>query len=203
MNTPHNANIEGQSIIRGNTTFSTGPSSLPNTNNQQHSDSVATDQSSLDVAQLEQHCKNLEDELDQVKFQIVKIVSDKNDYNKENAVLKTYQNAFAALTEQNELLKRKVEQFSVMEATQDSRQERIDPPTLISSNQGRQMPVIDRSSPDGQEKDPDLQSKPPEDVNLVEEILKLKAQLAEAENAVIKDKKSFEIEKMSSIERNK
>ena len=45
----------------------------------------------VNVLELKQHCKNLEDELDQVKVQIVKIVADKNDFFKENAVLKTYQ----------------------------------------------------------------------------------------------------------------
>ena len=61
----------------------------------------------MNVFQLEQHCKDLEAELDQFKFQIVKIVSDTNYYSKENALLKTYQNVFAALNEQNELLKLK------------------------------------------------------------------------------------------------
>ena len=44
----------------------------------------------------------------------MKIVSDKNDFSKENAVLKTYQNAFAVLTEQNELLKKKVGELTIM-----------------------------------------------------------------------------------------
>ena len=89
----------------------------------------------VDVTQLELQCKNLEEQLDQVKCQIVKIVSDRNVITKENAVLKNYQIAFDSLTEQNELLIQKLNENTKM----------LD----ISSN----VPDTDRTSPDGQEID--------------------------------------------------
>ena len=84
----------------------------------------------VDVSQLKQQCRNIEEELDQVKYQIVKIVTDKNDFSKENAILKSSQSDFATLTEQNERLKQKLEENSGM----------LD---------------LDRTSPDGQEIDGD------------------------------------------------
>ena len=62
----------------------------------------------VDVRQLEQQCRDLEEQLDQVKLQIVKIVTDKNVVCKENAFLRNYQIAFDSLTEQNEMLKKKL-----------------------------------------------------------------------------------------------
>ena len=91
-----------------------------------------------DVSQLEQESRNIEEELDQVKYQIVKIVTDKNDFSKENAILKSYQSEFATLTEQNELLKQKLSSHSAM----------LDISVL-------QSPEADRTSPDGQEIDGD------------------------------------------------
>ena len=93
----------------------------------------------IDVLQLERQCKDLEDQLDQVKHQIVKIVTDKNDFSKENAVLKNYQIAFTSLTEQNSFLKQKLE----MNTTK-----------LDTSFEGSfKIPDTDRTSPDGQEKE--------------------------------------------------
>ena len=93
----------------------------------------------VDLSQLEQQCRNLEEELDQVKHQIVKIVTDKNDFNKENAILRSYQAAFATLTEQNELLKTALSEHSKM----------LDISVIVDS------PEADRTSPDGQEIDGD------------------------------------------------
>ena len=96
----------------------------------------------LDVSQLEQQCRNLEEELDQVKLQIVKIVTDKNDFHKENAILRSYQSAFATLTAQNDLLKTKLLEHSKM----------LDISVVAES------PESDRTSPDGQEIDGDQMS---------------------------------------------
>ena len=95
--------------------------------------------SKIDVLQLERQCKDLEDQLDQVKHQIVKIVTDKNDFSKENAVLKNYQIAFTSLTEQNSFLKQKLE----MNTT------KLD----ASFESSFKIPETDRTSPDGQEKE--------------------------------------------------
>ena len=103
-------------------------------------ENISTDQGNkIDVLQLERQCKDLEDQLDQVKHQIVKIVTDKNDFSKENAVLKNYQIAFTSLTEQNSFLKQKLEMNTTM---------------LDESFEGSfKVPDTDRTSPDGQEKE--------------------------------------------------
>ena len=80
--------------------------------------------------------------MDQVKHQIDKIVTDKNDFNKENAILRSYQSALATLTEQNELLKTALLEHSKM----------LDISVIVDS------PEADRTSPDGQEIDGDQMS---------------------------------------------
>ena len=77
--------------------------------------------------------------MDQVKLQIVQIVTDKNDSGEGNAILKSYQSAFATLTEQNDLLKTKLLEHSKM----------LDISVIVDS------PEADRTSPDGQEIDGD------------------------------------------------
>ena len=54
----------------------------------------------VNVSQLKQPCKNL-------KFRLIKMI-----FSKQNAVLKMYQKAYAALTEQNEILRSKVEELT-------------------------------------------------------------------------------------------
>ena len=103
-------------------------------------ENIPTDQGNkIDVLQLERQCKDLEDQLDQVKHQIVRIVTDKNDFSKENAVLKNYQIAFTSLTEQNSFLKQKLEMDTTM---------------FDASIEGPfKIPDTDRTSPDGQDKE--------------------------------------------------
>ena len=98
----------------------------------------------VDVRQLEQQCRDLEEQLDQVKLQIVKIVTDKNVVCKENAFLRNYQIAFDSLTEQNEMLKKKLVENTKMLDIQ------IDNSVVV--------PETDRTSPDGQEIDKDPMS---------------------------------------------
>ena len=88
-----------------------GPASLPvplSSSGVNSSSKSGKGKKEVQVFQLEQHCKNLEDQLDEVgiypfhkilahlliskvKFEIVKILTDKADFSKENAVLKNYQ----------------------------------------------------------------------------------------------------------------
>ena len=84
-----------------------GPASLPAISSSGNVNSGKSGKKEVQVFQLEQHCKNLEDQLDEVrysiiskdwssltfkvKYEIVKILSDKADFSKENAVLKNYQ----------------------------------------------------------------------------------------------------------------
>ena len=54
---------------------------------------------------LSEPCKTLEDELDHVKFEIVKMMSEKESTSKENQTLKKYKIKISELEEQNEQLK--------------------------------------------------------------------------------------------------
>ena len=155
--------------------------------------------------QLEQHCKNLEDELDQVKFQIVKIVTDKNDFSKENAVLKTYQSAFVALTEQNELLKRKVGELTIMSVSNpEVWSEQVTISTEIVNGSCRsQTPEIGRSSPDGQEKDADQLVTCKNTIDTQDEFIKLKEKIAESEKEKDLNMERFEMERKEYMDRNK
>jgi len=133
-------------------------------------------------------------------------VTDKNYVSKENAVLKTYQNAFASLIEQNEFLKRKVLELSDKEAIGyhiQSDQEKNSPMMSCSGIKEGQIPGIDRTSPDGQEKDPDDQVNCKSDIDLEEEVLKLKEQVAEFQNSRSIATETFELEKKDLTERNK
>merc|ERR1712013_561144 len=137
---------------------------------------------------------------------IVKIVTDKNDVSKENAVLKTYQNAFASLIEQNEILKRRVQEMSLNEAIGQHfqlDQERYSPMMSYSGTKEGKIPEIDRTSPDGQEKDSDQQVNCKSDMNLEEEILKLKEFVDETEKSRKKETETLELEKNDLRERNK
>jgi len=194
--------FERESEIIQSNPGTSGPSSLPACN----SVTSVSSPSNVNVLQLEEQCKNLEDDLDQVKFEIVKIVTDKNDVSKENAVLKTYQNAFASLIEQNEILKRRVQEMSLNEAIGQHfqlDQERYSPMMSYSGTKEGKIPEIDRTSPDGQEKDSDQQVNCKSDMNLEEEILKLKEFVAETEKSRKKETETLELEKNDLRERNK
>ena len=194
--------FERESEIIQSNPGTSGPSSLPACN----SVTSVSSPSNVNVLQLEEQCKNLEDDLDQVKFEIVKIVTDKNDVSKENAVLKTYQNAFASLIEQNEILKRRVQEMSLNEAIGQHfqlDQERYSPMMSYSGTKEGKIPEIDRTSPDGQEKDSDQQVNCKSDMNLEEEILKLKEFVAETEKSRKKETETLELEKNDLRERTK
>ena len=117
-----------------------GPSSLP-VLSATHTTPKAG-KKEVQVFQLELHCKNLEDQLDSVKFEIVKILSDKADFSKENAVLRSYQQAFIELELQNCELRRRLQEEGNRPETSQETMEVV-----------KMIPDIDRSSPDGQEKE--------------------------------------------------
>lgn len=58
---------------------------------------------------LEQHCKNLEGELDQVKVEIVRILSDKDEFYRENETLKNYVSMVGQLREENVELRKELD----------------------------------------------------------------------------------------------
>ena len=158
----------------------------------------------VNVLELKQHCKNLEEELDQVKVQIVKIVADKNDFIKENAVLKTYQNAFAALTEQNEILRRKVTELSLKGVTFEDQNETVKINVKMAADGEIRSygPDIARSSPDGQEKD--IDTTPSYTGTTAElEISSLKEKIANLQHDVEEKVKMKEEEKSQLLNNNR
>ena len=86
------------------------------------------------------------DDLDQVKYKIVEILSQKDNYSRENQSLKSHQTAYSELLRQNEELRQKVSRLECESVGEV--------PDLICGGDKRSPRVevgVDRSSPDGQE----------------------------------------------------
>jgi len=112
----------------------TGPASLPpfTTNGP----TSKQNRNGGEVLKLEEHCRNLEGELDQVKFEIIRMLSERAGYSKENETLKQYRAAFQQLQRENENLRRELEDLRLPA--------RFSPVT-------DSLETMQRSSPDGQE----------------------------------------------------
>ena len=100
--------------------------------------------------------KGIVPELDKIKQEIEKIISQKENINKENEVLKIYQDAFAELNGQNKILVEKVQKLEALITT--LRAESKSFPDLIIENDYQSINDIQRSSPDGQELDDEYHS---------------------------------------------
>ncbi|XP_040583976.1 uncharacterized protein [Lepeophtheirus salmonis] len=118
---------------------SSNNSSTNNTIKRSRSTTENEQRSKVQVFQLEQHCKNLEGELDHVKDEILKILSAKSSANKENESLKRYALAYESLARENQTLKKEVNELKKITMN--------GPSSPLPSHQT----VHDRSSPDGQE----------------------------------------------------
>jgi len=95
-----------------------------------------------EVFQLKQHCRSLEGELDGVKSEIMRILSEKNGVLKENKSLKDLQIENKHLKEENKNLKLKFEQMVGDNSPFQSPN---------SSQENIELELPDRSSPDGEE----------------------------------------------------
>ena len=99
--------------------------------------------------QLKRHCKSLEGELDGVKSEIVKIITEKDGFFKENGMLKDYKKAYEDIKSENLQLKKDIQKM-------------IDDNKSFKSPNASQdnivVELLDRSSPDGQEIGTDLQN---------------------------------------------
>ncbi|QQP51106.1 Putative LOC100651630, partial [Caligus rogercresseyi] len=115
-------------------------SSNSNTIKRSRSTSENETRSKVQVFQLEQHCKNLEGELDTVKDEILKILSAKSSANKENESLKRYARAYESLVRENQSLKKEIHELRSKCGNGLSSTSPL-PPQIHH----------DRSSPDGQE----------------------------------------------------
>ena len=83
-----------------------------------------------------------DDDLDQVKFKIVEILSQKDTYSKENQSLKSHQTAYSELLRQNEELRERLGQV-----------EGEVPDLICGDKRSPRVAGGDRSSPDGQERE--------------------------------------------------
>jgi hypothetical protein len=83
-----------------------------------------------------------QDDLDQVKYKIVEILSQKDNYSKENQSLKSHQTAYSELLRQNEDLRVRLCQL-----------EGEVPDLLQGDKRSPRVGGVDRSSPDGQERE--------------------------------------------------
>lgn len=135
------------------------PSSLPAMSNavkrsRSTSDSSGSSDSAakVQVFQLEQHCKNLEGELDNVKDEILKILTDKTSASKENESLKHYVKAYNDLRLENEDLRKEVALLKIANPPKSPALSTSSKSSSSSSSSGSHTNV-DRSSPDGQEYD--------------------------------------------------
>ena len=151
-------NNENSSIVQG-------PASLPAFNVVRRSRSAvaahpADNGNKFQVFQLEQHCRNLEGELDHVKDEIIKIISDKSSASKENASLRHYVKAYEDLRLENQELKKELALLKL--PISSKRKECPKSPKLSngsnspssgsdSGSDHQDVKSIDRSSPDGQE----------------------------------------------------
>eukprot|EP00095_Tigriopus_kingsejongensis_P001448 maker-scaffold207_size258870-snap-gene-1.14 protein:Tk01448 transcript:maker-scaffold207_size258870-snap-gene-1.14-mRNA-1 annotation:"hypothetical protein KGM_04185" len=108
----------------------------------------------VQVFQLEQHCKNLEGELDHVKDEIIKILSDKTNASKENQSLKHYAKAYETLKDENAELKKELALFKLnppKSPTLSSGSSHTGSESGSDAPEAKGLHHIDRSSPDGQE----------------------------------------------------
>ncbi len=98
--------------------------------------------------------RNLEGELENVKDEIIKILSDKSSASRENESLRHYARAYEDLRTENERLKRALETKAAAEPPKS--------PALSTSSKGSASTdptgEVDRSSPDGQEFEEDATS---------------------------------------------
>ena len=91
---------------------------------------------------LKQHCRSLEGELDGVKSEIVRIITEKDGFLRENGLLKDLKMERDDLKEENKKLKHDLRQL-----IEEKKHLRSPNP----SQDNFQLQISDRSSPDGQE----------------------------------------------------
>ena len=102
---------------------------------------------------LPQHCQTLEDELDHVKLEIVKMMSGKDAFSKESQTLKNYEVKIFELEEENEKLKQAVKHLELSLKTDPQLDEKVSIPDILLANTSfvDLITDTDRTSPDGQE----------------------------------------------------
>jgi len=135
-----------------------------------------------------------QDDLDQVKYKIVEILSQKDNYSKENQSLKSHQTAYSELLQQNEELHQKLAKLSSRVEMEGGREV----PDLLCRD--KKVEGVDRSSPDGQEKEEDISksscqvpsSKHETHLEEVETLSKKVSELKEEKNQLLEKNKQLE-----------
>ena len=94
-----------------------------------------------------ENCNSLEAELDHVKLEIVKMMSEKEEKSKEANRVQSYEKKISELEEQNILLKKEILMLATSNKTESCNQ--------IKAEENIFLPdiLIDRSPPDGQERE--------------------------------------------------
>ena len=108
--------------------------------------------------QISPSCPTLEDELDHVKSEIMKMMSEKEQGTKGDQKLEKYQHKITELEEENQRLKHLVKELDLETKTkaveQDKSDKTVNIPDILIANNGCSAAIsADRSSPDGQETD--------------------------------------------------
>jgi len=103
---------------------------------------VSSHRDQAEVFQLKQHCRSLEGELDGVKSEIIRILSEKDGVLRENGILKELQLENQTLKEENRKLRERFERMLEINLPTQSPN---------SSQDDIELELPDRSSPDGEE----------------------------------------------------
>ena len=106
----------------------------------------------LSSPHVSENCNSLEAELDHVKLEIVKMMTEKEQKSKEANQVKSYEMKISELEEQNKLLKREILSITTSNMTEKSNQPKSEETLCLPDI------LVDRSPPDGQEREDDSQS---------------------------------------------
>jgi len=138
-----------------------------------------------------------EDDLDQVKFKIVEILSQKDNFSKENQSLKSHQTAYSELQKQNEDLRQKLARITSSLEMEGVREV---PDLLCTEKKTERVEGVDRSSPDGEERDEDQsrsscqvqRSKKELELEELQSLRKKMSELEEERNQLLEKNKQLE-----------
>jgi len=124
------------------------------------------DQDKVSSSNLTEPCATLGDELDHVKYEIVKMISEKGQISTENEIIQNYKIKISELQEESEKLRQTVKELECTSFSDPHNSQRMQDnstlPDILVDNNSFKDPITssDRSSPDGQEIDDDCLTQP-------------------------------------------
>ena len=122
--------------------------------------------SKVSSSNLTEPCATLGDELDHVKYEIVKMISEKGQISTENEIIQNYKIKISELQEESEKLRQTVKELECTSFSDPHNSQRMQdnstlPDILVDNNSFKDLITSsDRSSPDGQEIDDDCLTQP-------------------------------------------